>query len=111
IELMMRVEMIDWLVEQQHVRVLCQQSRERGATTFAAGQRVDITPGQIVECNGLQCLVRDGAIRSAFPTPEIDVRMTPDQHTVEHRRGKRILRRLREQTELASQRAARPVCE
>jgi hypothetical protein len=111
IELMMRVEMIDRLVEQQHFGILREQCRERGAATFAAGQRVDIALREIVECDSSAALVRDGAIGVAFPAPEVDVRMTADEHAVEHRRRKRILGRLREQTELARECAARPVRE
>jgi hypothetical protein len=108
---MVRVEMIDRLVEQQHLGILCEQCRERGAATFAARQRVDIALREIVECDSLQCFVCDGAIRITLPAPEVDVRMTADEHAVEHGRGKRVLGGLREQAEPASQCAARPVRE
>ena len=109
VDLMMRIEMIDRLVEQVHVGILREQRRDRDASSLAARQRGDVALRQLLQVDGRERRGRDAPIIVALPLPEADVRMPADQHGFQDGRGKRILGRLREQTEAACELASRPL--
>ena len=67
VELMVRVEMIDRLIEQHHVRILCQQRRNGDAAALAAGKRRDIARLEIAQSDGRQRRARDDDDRRRFP--------------------------------------------
>ena len=104
----LRVQVIGRLVEQADGRVLCQQRGDLEPPALAARERRDVARGEFREPDRGERRIRAREVLGAFPLPEWQVRVAPDQRRVEHGGWERILGRLRQQREPARALAAGP---
>src|SRR5688572_30358538 len=108
-DLMPRVELLDWLVEQVDRRILREYGGHGQPAALAAGKGPDIALIELREIDIGERLPRDIAIAVTFPLPEIDVRMAPDEYGVKHRAGKRVFHCLRQEAQAACEGPSRPL--
>ena len=107
---MMRIEMIDRLIEQEHAGFCASNvasATRRRSPPRAYRRRVR----RVLQRDGRERGACDGAIRVALPAPEVDVRMAADEHAVEHRRGNGSSVVCVSRPSLQRERATRPIRE
>ena len=85
-----------------------QRASDRQHLSLTARQRCNVAVFEAGEIDCCQGALRGCTVVRAFPGPEIEVWVTPDEHGLERRCRKRIVDQLRQQTQRACEFTARP---
>src|SRR5690606_4158980 len=91
--LVVKVQLVDGLIQQEHVGLLREQGGDAEPAALAARERVHVAFRQRLHAGHLQGLQRDLVILLRLPLPEADVRMAPAETGFQHRgrEGIRVL--------------------
>src|SRR5438270_4085047 len=95
------------LVQQKEKRILYEERGDRDPATLASGKRSHIAPFEPFEAYRNEGVPRELDIAARLVLPPRKLRVTSDQHGLEHRRGKGIVVVLRQQPTNASDLASR----
>ena len=108
VELMLRIQLVYRFVEQEDGRILGEDRGDREPPPLTARQRCNVAVFEAGEIDRSQGTLCGCTVVRAFPGPEIEVWVTPDEHGLERRCRKRIVDQLRQQTQRACEFTARP---